>query len=211
MPQNIIAIIANGEMIQPERVRKIVTDADLIIAADGGALACEASGIRPHYIVGDLDSIPAELRDFFADVPFRHIADQDSTDMEKALEFARGFHPERIKVLCAFGRRSDHALANALIFGRFNNEIPLEIYDDFGKLWMLPPGNHVLPAEKGRTVSLLAMQPLTNLTLQGFRYPLSHQNYSSSFIGVSNVYESDVCEISFDSGQLFIYEVNDHA
>ena len=58
MVSNIVAIIANGEKFND--LEQILKDADIIIAADGGANLCRAKQITPDYIIGDLDSITLE-------------------------------------------------------------------------------------------------------------------------------------------------------
>ncbi len=53
-----------------------------IIAVDGGFDALKAWGVQPDAVVGDMDSIRADVPD---DVPMLEISEQDSTDLEKAL------------------------------------------------------------------------------------------------------------------------------
>jgi len=207
MNNETILIIANGEGLPHQRMRDIAGGADIIIAADGGARHCREAGIKPHWIVGDMDSVPEELKNHFASVSLRHIADQDTTDMEKALQFAQTFSPRTIHVIAAFGLRTDHTLSNLLVFHQFPENIILKIHDAFGELSLLHPGQHHISGRKGQVVSLFAIQPVTGLTLEGFRYPVQNQNYASTFIGLSNVLENGHGLIKFNGGNLFIYLV----
>jgi thiamine pyrophosphokinase len=59
MPKTII--FANGDPPSPELLRHI-DDGDIIICANGGTLHALALGLTPHTIVGDLDSLPEEIR-----------------------------------------------------------------------------------------------------------------------------------------------------
>lgn len=207
MYDKIIAIIANGEIIESQLIKTILSDVSVIIAADGGAVNCRILGIKPDYIIGDLDSVTPELRRHFSGTKIINRPDQNYTDMQKAIRFALTLSPRRLKILSAFGKRADHTIGNMLIFQEYWESVPIEIYDNYGKMQILNAGKHVIKGETGKTVSILSMTQVTNLTLKGFRYTISNRNFNPSFIGVSNVYESENCQIEFDSGKLFLYEV----
>ena len=209
MPEKIIAIVANGEPIRPEKILKILKNVHTIIAADGGALLCKEAGVHPHYIIGDFDSLSDEMRQFFTKSEIIHQSDQYSTDMEKALKLASTLKPDSLKVLSAIGRRSDHADANLLFLREYNNKVPVEIYDNNGKLTILKPGKHRLNLKIGRTISFFSMGSIKDLSLNGFKYNLAHQNYESYFVGNSNVVKSENCEVVFESGRMFMYEVTE--
>lgn len=207
MAGKIIAIIANGESLVSDWARDNLRDASIIIAADGGALLCSELDIRPDYIVGDMDSISRELKDTFSDSEFILRPDQNSTDMQKAIDFAMSLSPVLIKVFSSFGKRIDHTIANVLLFQEYETSVPLVIYDNFGRMSLLSPGKHSLRGRIGMTVSMFSLNPLENLILEGFKYPVDEQSFSGSFIGVSNVYVKEISHVSFDSGKLFLYEM----
>ena len=83
MIKNIVAIIANGEKCS--NLEKILMDADIIIAADGGANLCREQQITPDYIIGDLDSITYENMEFFSDSKFIKITEQENTEDRKSV------------------------------------------------------------------------------------------------------------------------------
>lgn len=202
-----IAIFANGEATRPDLARTITENTNIIIATDGGIKTCLTAGIQPHYIIGDMDSSTEAERGFFAEASIIKDSDQETTDMQKALRFAASFEPRLIKVLSALGERTDHSTANLLILQEFNRTCPVEIFDNFGKLTVLAKGNYVFNLKKGSTISLFSFGPVSRLTLSGFRYNLSEQNYPSYFAGISNVVEEDVCRVNFETGSLFMYEL----
>ena len=206
-----VVIIANGETLK-QKLKNIIFDEDIIIAADGGVVNCINAGIIPDYIIGDLDSIQLDINKYFSAAKVIHNPDQETTDVVKALNLAFSLHPEKIKVFSAFGKRTDHSIGNILIFHKMiklisDKSIELEIFDNFGKMKILSSGKHEIKGEINSTVSLFSISPIQNLTLKGFRYDLKNQDFPNNFLGISNVYKSEICEICFDSGVLFLYDV----
>jgi thiamine pyrophosphokinase len=98
-------LVAGGEVATPD-LAKALTHATLLVAADGGADALLAAGLVPDLVVGDMDSISDPARAAFAD-RLRPVAEQDSTDLAKALAAA----PGPALILGASGGRVDHLLA----------------------------------------------------------------------------------------------------
>lgn len=203
----LIAVIANGEPVDKHILQRYALGAEVIIAADGGVNTCLAGGIKPDYVVGDMDSIDIDPSREFPQAVIERITDQDSTDLEKVLSFCRRFEPETIRFFSILGLRADHTMANMILIHDFDSGIALEVYDNHGKIIRLKPGKHRLKTETGKTVSLLSIHPVQNLTLKGFRYPLTEHSDPIDFFGISNVYESDECEISFDAGSILLYEL----
>ncbi len=200
MKKNIIAIIADGEKVS--NIGKILKNADIIIAADGGANLCRSQKIIPDYIIGDLDSITLGNLKLFSKSKLIKITGQNHTDMQKALEYALSLNPTKIIIISVFCKRIDHSLANILIFQNYNESIPLEIYDNFGVMNFYTPGKYTLTLQREQTVSFFSLSPIKGLSLQGFRYPVNNANYSRNFIGVSNVAITENCTIEFQKGKL---------
>ncbi len=209
--EKIVVIIAKGEAFKPN-LKDFISNTDIIIAADGGVINCKIANIIPDYIIGDLDSIQLDINKYFPYAKIIYNPDQETTDMEKALNLAISLHPEKIKVFSASGRRADHTIGNIFIFHKMINliseeSIELEIFGNFGKMKILNSGKHEIRGKIDSTVSLFSIGPIQNLTLKGFRYDLKNQDFPNNFLGISNVYESKICHISFDSGTLFLYDV----
>lgn len=207
MPEKTIAIIANGRALESNLAKKAIRSASTIIAVDGGALSCKESSIKPDFIIGDFDSISRELLEHFQDVEIIHLEDQYSTDMEKALNFATSLTPDQLIILSAFGKRMDHTSANLLFLAKYNEKIPVTIYDNYGCMSILKEGKHIVNYTPGALISLFSLYPVKNLSLKGFRYDLLNQSYDPYFVGMSNVCEQKECMIEFESGRIFSYLV----
>ena len=107
-----VVVVSGGQLIQSGALAMVPPDA-LVVAADSGWDRAIELGIRPHVLVGDMDSIsPSSLRDAEDSgvTIVRHPVDKDFTDLELALAYAtsRSF---RITVLSGGGGRLDHAFA----------------------------------------------------------------------------------------------------
>ena len=204
-----IAIFLNGEGLQPERLNRILQTSDIIIAADGGANYCLQHHIHPHYVIGDLDSIRSGHEHLLPDSEVIRLDDQYSTDLQKAMKLAETLQGERWLILNATGKRTDHTLANILFLADKAQHVDLQVIDNYGLMRFLRPGTHRLNLPEGKTVSLIAWQPVKKLTLTGFQYPLSAQDFEPFFVGISNVVQKSPCTISFEDGCLVLYEVEE--
>src|SRR5664279_775409 len=107
-----VLVICNGE--PPSRVlaRRLAARADFIVAADGGANLAVRYGIRPDVIIGDLDSINTSTRRSLSSSTLLHVARQDNTDLEKALDYLSACKTTDVTVMAATGKRIDFTLGN---------------------------------------------------------------------------------------------------
>ena len=110
-------VVASGELAASDETW--LDDADLVIAADGGAGSLDRRGRRPHLLVGDLDSTDAALVERLASTGTRverHPVDKDASDTEIALRAAITAGATEIVLLGATGgHRLDHELANLFL------------------------------------------------------------------------------------------------
>jgi len=206
-----IGIIANGEKPDLSLLVRALSGVELVIAADGGSNHCQDLRITPDVIIGDLDSAAPNIDEIFPEAEIIHLPDQDTSDMEKAVNYALGLKPDRINIISALGLRADHMLENILILYHFNQFKPLKeveicLYDNWGKMKFLTPGSHIIRNKKGRTVSFFSFGSISNLTLEGFRYNLEKHESKGYFSGLSNVYEADECVVEFAGSRLIWYE-----
>ncbi len=113
-----VLIIANGELEAPPDLPKRLRSIDLIIAADGGGRHCRRLGLHPDLLIGDLDSIPANVKAEMETEGVRVLAyppEKDQTDLELALLHAKQVDANQVLVLAGLGRRWDHSVANLLL------------------------------------------------------------------------------------------------
>lgn len=106
--------LVGGGPVSARLFRKALEMAPVVVAADSGADRCRALGVMPQAVVGDLDSLSAAARNWVGPARLHPIAEQMTTDFDKAL---RSIDAPFVLALGFMGARADHELAafNALV------------------------------------------------------------------------------------------------
>jgi len=199
-------------------------DADLVIAADGGARKTGRADLVPDLVVGDGDSlgetglaavrasgVPLELSD----------TAKDESDLELALLAAIGRGAVRLTILGALGgARFDHALANAWLLAHpALDGCVAVLLDARSRVRLLSPprpnqaagrerAEVVLVGGEGDLVSLFPFGPdALGVSTDGLAYPLRDEPLPAGPArGLSNVRTATEARVSLRSGRLLIVE-----
>ena len=166
-----ILILANGSKPSADLLGSLQEKCDRFVAADGGGNAAIKMGFRPDTIIGDLDSF-SHTGDF--DGELIRNPDQETNDLEKALELARSLKAVRVDVLGATGKRIDHTLKNLSVLQQFDPFFDiLAFYDDLFCTRVLPR-DFSISLPPGHLVSLFPLSgKVEGVVTQGLRYPLN--------------------------------------
>ena len=92
-----------------EDVSRLV-EGQFVIAADGGANRLLSHGIKPDLVIGDMDSISSSSKRELEDVLLED-NNINSTDLEKAFNYAKEQNASQITIIGWAGGRVDHTLA----------------------------------------------------------------------------------------------------
>ncbi|MEM0948162.1 MAG: thiamine diphosphokinase [Pseudomonadota bacterium] len=180
-------------------IEEILEIAPNLVAADGGAKAALSAGIVPESVIGDFDSLSAELRHSIPSDRLLHVSEQDSTDFEKCLS---RISAPLILALGFTGQRLDHELAVYNALSRYPERacIVLGSHD----LAFLAPPKVALALAPGDRVSLFPMAETTGQS-DGLRWPIDGLRFApSGRVGTSNMATGPV-QLSFDAlGMLII-------
>lgn len=121
-------IIANGPY-EHQVVQSLVQNAKIIVL-DGAANHLQ--DVDPDYILGDFDSITPDVKARYKQLQVALIEekDQDFTDLEKSIIFARKNGATKIVVCCALGgERTDHSIGNLSTLKKFYDKTcPITIH-----------------------------------------------------------------------------------
>lgn len=167
-------IVANGEKPSPSLLKRYASFAEMIIATDGALDFLLDEGVKPHIVVGDMDSIKNAHHD---DIVMVKIADQNSNDLEKALSYCSDHDRLDITVLGAFGLRADHFLTNLYVMNKFSTRLNVTFVDE-EQCAFICPKNTTLFLEKavGKFISLFPMGDRVGpITSTGVEYPLTKE------------------------------------
>ncbi|WDP89423.1 MAG: thiamine diphosphokinase [Desulfobacter sp.] len=202
-------IAASGQLTPTREIRAQFSDADLIIAADGGASHLHRMKITPDIIIGDLDSISSDTLDFFssARVPINtYPSKKDQTDTELCIEYAATKGCTQIVFLGVTGHRLDHTIANVLLLRRTADlGIDARIMDAHNEIYLVV-SDLTLKGVPGDLLSVIPVsERVTGLTLEGLEYPLKNKTLEmGTALGVSNCFTGTRAHISIASGVLLV-------
>jgi thiamine pyrophosphokinase len=204
-------IVASAPELDVAPYQELIRSADLLIAADGGALPLLRAGIVPHIAIGDMDSIGAAgLAELEArGVELRRFArEKDETDLELALLHAAASGATAIDILGALGGRWDHTFANlALLCLPGLRHRRARLLADQQTLFLVRD-SATLEGQAGDTISLLPLAGAAHgVTTKGLQYPLDNATLSFERArGVSNVLLDPPGHVSLREGILLVVQ-----
>lgn len=193
MPKTVI--FANGTPNNLSENRCHISPGDTIICADGGTLHALTLGLNPHIIIGDLDSLPADVQ---AEMEARgveiqrHPVKKDQTDLELALSVAVERGAKEVLILTALGGRLDQHLANILLLTRPDwKSVRLRLAEGKEVGWLMRgPDQLKLNGQPGDILSILVLtQTVSGLDLVGVEWPLQQATVDlGSTLTISNTF-----------------------
>lgn len=113
-------VIAHGEPLPAEQLRKLAEN-KAVLVLDGALQTVLQRGIQPQIVLGDFDSIPPDVKKAEAQsFVWLHQSDQETTDLEKALQYLDNIKASSVTITHAVGWRLDHSLHNLRLLKRFH-------------------------------------------------------------------------------------------
>jgi len=188
-------VFCNGELKDPDSARTVLAGAELIIAADGGAKHLAALGVKPHVIIGDMDSLDAQTdwgENDVVHIPYPSA--KDRSDAELAVEYAFAHGCEQVTLMAAVGKRLDHTLGNIALVATHPGRAAI-LDGDFTLVAVDRTEKCVLHGNLGTAVSLIPYGPAqARVRTRGLKYPLNDEPLLSPTHGLSNeLSETEAC------------------
>ena len=173
--------LAGGGPFSARDLTLALKRAPVPVAADSGADRLLRLGVAPQAVIGDMDSISARAR---AEIPVEHqhlVAEQATTDFDKAL---RLIEAPLVLALGFAGARLDHGLAAlSTLVARAERCCILIGPQD---LAFAAPPRLELAVAPGEPVSLFPMAPVTGRS-EGLEWPIAGITFApDGMIGTSN-------------------------
>lgn len=213
------AIIISGGTIDDKFVLQMLNEiqAKYVIAVDRGLEFLYRNQVMPTHIVGDFDSVEAELVEYYekqTQVPIRKFRpEKDASDTEIALHLAIEMGAEKVWIFGGTGSRLDHVMANIQI---------LKIAHEHGiQAYLQDVNNRISLAEKevklckeesfGDYFSIFPFGGVVeDISIEGAKYPLSHYRLCpNSSMCVSNELQETEVKITFPTGTIILMETRD--
>lgn len=206
-------VIITAFLSQPLSETFLFKDEDFILCADRGFEHAIHSGIRPHALIGDFDSLSqkeSKQQEEFeksGGLVLRLPAEKDDTDTLYCLKYGIDRNFEEFYILGGLGGRFDHTLANLQTMSyAADHQKTIWILDGGNKITLRNPGTLTVPREKGYKLSLFSYGEFCEgVTICGVKYPLVDHKLTNSFpLGVSNEFNEDTAVISHTTGKLLV-------
>jgi len=200
-------IIASGNEPRGKAKELVHGSWDLIICADGGAEHALHLAVTPDLIVGDFDSLPAEILETYEKSGVSCIRlprEKDFTDMEFAIEQALERGAKNITIAGADGGEFDHELANYFLMAKFaEQDREIRIITSEYEACVFCQAK-ILTGHIGDKFSLLALSPLVEgVTIRGAKYEVENLLLPfGSSRAVRNEFLQTRVEITIAAGRL---------
>jgi len=200
-------LFVNGELRDPAVVKEMLQPSDYLVCVDGGLRHMQKLGLRPHLVIGDLDSISAgDLLDLEKErIPIRRYpVDKDETDLELAVlaVLQEGYHT--LRLVAALGGRLDQTLGNLFLLTRPDlSGCDVRLEDGVEEALVIRT-RAILLGQAGDGVSLLPLAgSVSGVVTQGLRYPLHGETlWFDRTRGISNVMLENQAVVEVASGLL---------
>ena len=173
-----------------------------LIAADGAAASLVHIDVFPEYVVGDLDSIDAEIfRALEGISEFILDSDQNTNDFEKSLRFATAQFWTRVLVVGMHGGDLEHTLNNWSVLMKLAPSMHLTVLDR--DRYIIPISTSIgVSVEPNELISLIP-QPSARLTTSGLMWELQDEVLSMGLReGARNIAVNRTIEIAVHEGSL---------
>lgn len=204
-------IISNGLISDTEFAKRIISDSDFVVCADGAAHYLADMGICPDAWIGDYDSCTMTNDEFARFSKQSEIIRlnpiKDATDTEEACDYVinRGF--ESVVMLGSIGTRADHSLANIYLLKKFADaNIDAELVNENNVIRLAKPVNVIQKTADFTYVSLIPISGgLRDVCISGMKYTLNHADVPQfSSLGVSNEITENEGRITVGHGDALI-------
>ena len=176
-------LIANGKKPKNKKIIEILKNTKNVICVDNGYELASELNITPSVVIGDLDSV--DINKISKDILIIKDEDQNTNDLEKALNYCLSKNIRDIILVGTTGERDDQNLATILVSLEYIEQLNIEILSDLYSIEFVN-GERDFEATPMREVSLISIDKDNIITSQGLKYNLEKSKLSSATHGISN-------------------------
>ena len=197
-----------------KRIKEGGRESLALVAADSGMeWFMRNREFIPDLAVGDFDSLSEEGKKYMESLNglkiIRLKPEKDDSDTQSAMNYAIRTGAKEIVIFGVTGNRVDHLMANfGLLVLAQNQGAEVTLVDQYNYMKLISDGTVLKKSEQfGKYVSFFPFGGnVTDLTLEGFKYPLSNYCLTAADSGltVSNEIISEYARVTFSSGELLM-------
>jgi thiamine pyrophosphokinase len=203
IPRPCTVILANGLFPAHPRPLDVLRTAERIVCCDGAAAGLVAAGFTPAAIVGDMDSLPGDLRARFSD-RLHSEAGQADNDLAKSFRYCLQHGWRQLVILGATGLREDHTLGNLAWLADFANQADVALLTDTGVFAAIRRPTR-FDSHPGQQVSLFTFDHQTMLHAQGLRYPVDNLRLTRWWQATLNEAGGEAFEVRSEGGPALVF------
>lgn len=207
--ERVAVVFLNGRYEDEAWDRRLAATADVLVAADGGARRLLDLGLRPHLLVGDLDSLDPEAVEGLGAAGVllvRHPVRKDFTDGELAVDEALARGAGTVLLAGALGDL-DHELGHLAVLRRLAARgVRARIVAPRLLVAVLAaPAQALLTGAAGARVSVTALSSPAVLSLAGLSYPLDrHVLCADECLGLGNEVVARTATVAVHDGAVAV-------
>lgn len=205
-------IIANGAACNLELLGQLLEWQPLVVVLDSAMERVMELNIKVDVLIGDFDRNfdPTIYLEQQYPLEIVHVADQNSTDLEKAFAYLIKRGIPAANVVWATGKRADHTITNITNIAKYKSDLKIVMYDDFSRIYPLPT-NFSKWYEKDTIISLIPIGVVNGITTQNLVYSLTNESLIlGDRTGSSNAVLADgIVQIIHTEGDLLMMECHD--
>lgn len=192
-------LFSNGELTDLRRLKKLLKHSDFLIGVDGGTNQILKLGLKPNLIIGDLDSLTKIPKD----TKVLKLANQNKTDIQKAIEQATKMGYEEVLLVGFLGRRLDHMISSLMIVAK--SKLNIKIIEGNQEMQVIKD-KITLKGKPGDLVSLIPLLgDCQKITTEGLKWRLQGRTLKcGKGLGVSNVMLGKTAKVSLKKGCLLV-------
>lgn len=205
--------IVGGGNLSKKLLPEIATN-DYLIGVDRGAYWLILNGVIPDIAIGDFDSVTVRQMQIIKKQSKRldiYPKKKNKTDMELAIEYAIGLHPNEVMIYGAAGDRLDHTMGNIHLLEQLDDKsIAGAIRDERNEIRIVSSQLKVKKDVRFPYISILSVTEAVKVTLAGFAYDLSHASiHRGQTIGISNEIHAKEATIEVRHGKALVIQSRD--
>ena len=170
-----VVVLANGEFPINQIPLSLLQRPIPVVCCDGAIEALDKIGKTPLALIGDGDSVSEELKNKYLD-RWHFIADQETNDLTKAMNYCieKGF--KEVAILGATGKREDHTLANISLLIEYSKQVNVRMFTDYG-VFVPISQTTTLSSFAKQQVSIFSLDANNPLTSKKLRYPIENRKF----------------------------------